>query len=388
MVHHRRITQQNDRALSLFNNSSLLCCMARVLLLQCFRLPVINREPILRTSSTFFQVACFMFNRARNLMVEAPRPIKYRWSGLTALLHFHGGPGNLYNAIGVTVQQLEIFAHHFLGTLPLALGNHKGRISPVDAMAVTWYRLATSSSISLLERALGMPQPKISAILTKVTRHLSAKFFPMLSRPAWLHNRRFVYNARIQHAGCRLAPIIGFIDGTRIEICRDQDFQDRYYSGYSKNHCLVYISICFPDGTACIRGPTNGCHNDLGALDILGLNDEGIRNEITTDAFVLGGDGIFQSREQIETATDPTLSADVRHQFVKCRQSVEWSFQYIYSLFPFLRKWYTLRMRRGTAADKYNAACVLSQAMNTIKPNQISQYFGLLPPNLHEIFPL
>ena len=60
-----------------------------------------------------------------------------------------------------------------------------------------------------------------------------------------------------------------------------------------KNHCLVYISICFPDGTACIRGPINGCHNDLGALDILGLNDEGIRNEITTDAFVLGGDGIF-----------------------------------------------------------------------------------------------
>ena len=174
----------------------------------------------------------------------------------------------------------------------------------------------------------------------------------------------------------------------QIEICRDQDFQDRYYSGYTKNHCLVYISICFPDGTACIRGPINGCHNDLGALDILGLNDEGIRNEITTDAFVLGGDGIFQSREQIETATDPALSADERHQFVKCRQSVEWSFQYIYSLFPFLRKWYTLRMRYGSAPEKYNAACVLSQAMNTIKPNQISQYFGLLPPNLHEIFPL
>ena len=146
-----------------------------------------------------------------------------------------------------------------------------------------------------------------------------------------------------------------------------------------KNHCLVYISFCFPDGTACFRGPINGCHNDLGALDILGLNDKGIRNEITTDAFVLGGDGIFQSREQIETATDPALSADERHQFVKCRQSVEWSFQYIYSLFPFLRKWYTLRMRHGSAAEKYNTACVLSQAMNTIKPNQISQYFGLLP---------
>ena len=131
-----------------------------------------------------FLVACFMFNRARYLVVEAPHPIRHRWYGLTALLHFHGGPGNLYYAIGVTVQQLKIFARHFLGSLPLALGNHKGTITPVDAMAVTWYRLASSSSISLLERALGMPLPKISAIFSKVTHHFSTKFFPMLSRPA------------------------------------------------------------------------------------------------------------------------------------------------------------------------------------------------------------
>ena len=387
MVHHRRYFRAIERGITLFYDASVLCRMAHALMVQIMSLPDLDWEPFLRVAFAYFNLSCLMTLKAQSLAVDVPRPVSFRWSGLESLLHHFGGAGNFYINMRISVTNLEFFAFFFLGTEPIRLGSHKGSVTPVDAMAVTWYRLITNSAMSKLEPILGMAQTKISMIFTFVTHRLSTKYFPMLSRPAWLQNRRIIYNQKIREAGCTIAPIIGFIDGTRLNICRDGDFQECYYSGYTKTHCLLYISICFPDGTVCVRGPVNGRHNDLGALNIVGLTDDKICDDITTAEFVLGGDGIFQSRLQIETATDPTLSAATRHQFSCCRQCVEWSFKEIYSLFPLLRSWYILRLKRGSVIQKYNAACVLSQAYNTICPNQTSQFYHLHPPSLPEIFP-
>ena len=387
MVHHRRYFRAIDRGITLCYDASILCGLAHSLLIQAMQLPDTDWEPFLRYAFAYFNQSCLMLMRAQSLAIELPRHVTYRWSGLKSLLHSFGGPGNFYNVMKISVTNLKFFAHFFLGTKPIRLSSQKGVVSPEDAMAVTWYRFISNSAMSNLEPMLGMAQTKISTIFTYVTHRLSSKFFPMLSHPAWLQNRRMMYYHKIREAGCTIAPIIGFIDGSRLNKCRDGDFQEYYYSGYTKTHCLLYISICFPDGTICVRGPVNGRHNDLGALNVVGLTDEGIIADITTPGFVLGGDGIFQSRQQIETATDPALSADMRHHFVTCRQCVEWSFKEIYSLFPLLRSWYILRMKRGSVIQKYNAACVLSQAYNTICPNQTSQYFHLHPPLLPELFP-
>ena len=317
------------------------------------------------------------------------RPL-VRMKPLDALISRYGGEQQFASAMNISPQRCAELAHFFLGDRPIVLANRKGSIDPVDAMAITWYRLHNQGTVVEAQLALGCDESKISAVFAQVCYTLSAQFFRFLEQPPWVTEpRRFLYDVSIAEAGCPFSAIIGFIDGVRFDIARPSEGQTEYYTRYTRSHNLLFLAIVFPDGTLSMHGPVVGRHNDLGALVSLGLVGDGLR-AITGDKHFLGGDGIFAQKmlnTPIITMANTERPGAQQQSFSKCRISVEWLFNVLYQLFPALHDWHKLKLFDfNTPAHTIRAASVLALAHNTIERNCISQAFCLLPPPLEELF--
>ena len=71
--------------------------------------------------------------------------------GLAALTrHFHNADG-FRLSMGISVEHLIMLAERFIGTEPIELPYKYGKISPHDALAVSWYRLRNEGPLYCME---------------------------------------------------------------------------------------------------------------------------------------------------------------------------------------------------------------------------------------------
>ena len=278
----------------------------------------------------------------------------------------------------------------FLGEDHITLEDKKGTVSTGDAMAVVWYRLHNQSTLREAQNVLGYDESKLSAILKQAFFRISG-FFAHLERPRWITDgRRDFYRASLAERNIPEPTVIGFIDGVRFDIARPKHNQVVHYSGYTKTHNLLFLAITFPDGSQSVRGPVEGCRNDLGAMAAVGWRDRQSLQEITGEFYTIGGDGIFSCYQHtlpIVTGSEVWTGEQVRR-FAACRESVEWSFNTLYQLFPVLRDWTKFRLLQTYPQYMIKTAFVLAQAYNTMYPGIVSTHFSLPPPTLVELFPV
>ena len=392
MSRYRRTSREaHARLLKLYESISLF---ERARLLQLYALA----DPSVACDETITEARTEIFERAVQLykssvaspLDQAVRPHR-RMKGLQALVEWYGGEGGFMTGMGITPEQCMNLGRFFLGEENITLQDRKGAVTSADAMAVMWYRLRNQCTLFDAQNALGYDESKMSTILKEVTFRISG-YMECLEHPKWLtEEKRIAYSASISANMCPVPLVIGFIDGFRFDVSRPKENQAAHYSGLTKSHNLLFLAISFPDGTLCVRGPVEGCRNELDALSSVGWHDKTGFQEITQGAFLLGGSTIFEccqgSLPIVTNAGHGTWSDAQANNFSLCSKSVELSLNTLYQLFPLLREWTKFRLCQTYPLYVIKTAFVLAQAHNCLFHNIISNRYKLPPPPLQVIFP-
>ena len=250
MSTYKKVARDADeRLLELFDVITLL---ERARLLQLYTLASHNVAFDLTIAQTRAELYEYAMQKYRAVLESAEiRAIRPRGhlKGLDALISWYGGEERFLAGMGLTPEQCARLGHFFLGEDDIALPGSKGAVSPVDAMAVVWYRLRNQNTLREAQIVLGYDESKLSIIL-KQAYFLISDFFAYLERPRWItHERRRMYQEALVQHNMPDYTVIGFIDGIRFDIARPKENQVAHYSGYTKSHNLLFLAITFPDGT-------------------------------------------------------------------------------------------------------------------------------------------
>ncbi len=194
------------------------------------------------------------------------------------------------------------------------------------------------------------------------------------------------YSNHIDQRGSAYDNIIGFIDGTRIRICRPTSGQESAYSGYKRAHCLLFQAVMFPDGIiGHVYGPTTGRHHDQFLLTKSGLQ------QALTEAvpgYKIYGDSGYRTFGGVISAKRITLTQLERQRnrdMSTIRISVEWGFAALHRLFNRFRKPSSLQIYRSSVGQEFKVALFLLNVRTCLDGrNQICDYFKLAPPSLEE----
>lgn len=192
------------------------------------------------------------------------------------------------------------------------------------------------------------------------------------------------YSSCFSRLGISYSRLFGFIDGKICKICRPVTNQRIYYSGHKRCHCLRFQNVTTPDGfISSFYGPLPGCFNDINIL-----HESGLREilEIKSGRYHLYGDAIYASQgpKFITAFTPPEnkLQEEINTMLNSLRTEVEHSFAVIanqFSDYDFSR---LQKVRLSPIIIEMPIMVLLSNCMNTFRPNQISQRCGLNPCSL------
>lgn len=169
------------------------------------------------------------------------------------------------------------------------------------------------------------------------------------------------------------------------------------YNGHKRKHALKYQAVVSPDGIfAYLWGPVNGCQHDKHMLDLSGLMSflESHMNDANGSPYCLYGDPAYGQSEHLCTPFAPGVDGELNEQMKKfnksmsrCRVTVEWCLKELTSKWAFVdmtRQQKTLLSPVGT---QYRVCVLLSNFHSCLNGgNQISQFFGVAPPSLDNIF--
>ena len=210
-----------------------------------------------------------------------------------------------------------------------------------------------------------------------------------------IHEHLQEFSTFISQKGAPLDCIVGFMDGTARAISRPSQFQQAFYSGYYKMHCLKFQSIAFPNGMIYLNGPFVGCKNDLFMLRESRIREElyekGKLNLNGKDHYIYCDSGYVDNEFILTGFSKQQLINDKgREEFNRkmssCREVVEWGFGKIITLFAFLDFNKNLKLLSQPVADYYFVGLFLSNCHTCIYGSQINNYFNSDPPTLEEVF--
>lgn len=193
------------------------------------------------------------------------------------------------------------------------------------------------------------------------------------------------------------AAIVGFIDGTSLPIAkpggRDR-IQRSLYNGHDGEHVLKCQGVVWPDGLCFMYGPCQGTSHDMTLLAGSDLNDrlhpvwEPLRQAGERWPFIYG-DVAYQDREHIMRPFHGAYLNDDQLYFNDVmkggRVSVEHYFGVMKKLWKILEMDSTqMRLALSPIQPLIRCAALLTNCHNCLYPNQISQAFGVAPPELEE----
>ncbi len=234
---------------------------------------------------------------------------------------------------------------------------------------------------------VGYEEGKLSDIIQTSAQYIYWHWRHVVERPGWLtESRKEMYARVITEAGCPDATIIGFLDGTHRGVARPRFYQRIVYNGWKHGHSLLFIAVCFPDGTFLLRGPVSGRQNDLFALRETGLW-EYLSNSL--GGYAVGGDGIFPTLEWLHSKKlfmDGLLDEQDSTAYSSVRICVEWLFGIWTQNFRFFMLEEAQQLGRTYPALHYNVGAILGLALNVTYGNKIADFFSCATPTLETVF--
>jgi DDE superfamily endonuclease len=140
-------------------------------------------------------------------------------------------------------------------------------IDQLEETSIVQRRVATPCRWVEVHEEFGKHSSALTEILYHALELFHSKFSPLVH--VWRENivreRAAYYRKCVTEIGAVLPHVVGFIDGTSLEIARQKGNAQRgTYSGHKRRNCITFQEISAPDG--CILhlfGPTEGRRHDM-----------------------------------------------------------------------------------------------------------------------------
>lgn len=160
-----------------------------------------------------------------------------------------------------------------------------------------------------MEHILGMRASEIYEVFwTVVNSFVEAnKHLPDTFRSSLVFRRAAMYAMAIHNAGSPLDNCVGFIDCTKIQMCRPggpEANQRTCYSGHKRFHCLIFQTVTTPGGLIFyLYGPLVGRMHNITLYQISGL-DDGLGDGLNVDGvrYCVYGDAAYMIRPWLQTS--------------------------------------------------------------------------------------
>ena len=268
--------------------------------------------------------------------------------------------------------------------------------NPLIATCVILRRLAAPARWSDLEELFGKHASQLSEIFWEGLECLLNAREHLLTGPIcpnFMGTRLAGYANAINRISNTLPNCVGFIDGTVIGIARPKGNLAQWvvYNGHKRKHALKYQAVNTPDGMIVhLHGPIEGRRHDWtlyirSGLDEMFLKCWFIKGELSICIY---GDSGYNARwfmeVQFQGATLTAAQKAFNSAMSGVRISVEWVFKepkMYFATVDFKRK---MKIFESPIGMLYTGSMLLSNFRNCLYPNQISQYFGVVPPSLEE----
>lgn len=192
---------------------------------------------------------------------------------------------------------------------------------------------------------------------------------------------------KITECGSAMQNICGFIDGTARRICQPSKNQGPFYSGYYGFHCIKFQSVMFPNGIiGILNGPFIGRRHDSGMV-----HESGIISKLTPllsingQQYYLYGDPGYQQSQLMFTPYSRLSNLNMQQQqfnkkMSRVRESVEWGFGKIASIFAFLDFHKNLKLFLQPVAEYYKVGSILANVHTCYYGSEVSDFFALESP--------
>lgn len=271
--------------------------------------------------------------------------------------------------------------------------------SPVQATCVFLHRLGAPIRLKEMEKTYGLFESQLSEVFWELVELFVNKFqYTLELRTQLIHTRAQMYAEAISEQGSPLDSVFGFIDCTKIRMCRPGGpplNQRSVYSGHKRMHCLIYQTLSTPDGLMfALYGPEVGRRHDLTLYYNSGW-DEVLEQSLFINGrqFYIYGDKAYLLRPWmqrpfilVENGSD---EAWVNHEMSRVRIIVEHNYKDVKQFWitqDFARN---LKVRQCPIAYLYKASAILTNFRVCLyKSGQTISRFLLDPPTLDEFLQL
>lgn len=262
-----------------------------------------------------------------------------------------------------------------------------------EGLAILLRRFVYPNRLSDVADDMGRGEAEISLIVNHTVEFLDRRWgylFKQIDQPWLTHDRLESYCDAVLEQTNLYDNVWGFIDGTVRPMCRPIHGQRLFYNGHKRVHSLKFQCISCPDGMIPhLFGPVEGKKHDSSVLDESGLlrqlNASMRRN--ATSVYSVYGDPAYPSRPQILSPyRNPVNQGQRDHNKAMSgvRQSVEWCFGNISTLFAFLDFKKNMKVLLSPIGVYYRIGALLANCHNCLHRNEISQKFNIQPPQLEE----
>lgn len=269
------------------------------------------------------------------------------------------------------------------------------RLDPLTATCIMLHKLGSSARWADLELKYGKHRSQMSEVMWEVVSLFIEKFgYALEMRGQFLKSRAKDYAKAIRDAGAPLDRCVGFIDCTRIRMCRPgghNSYQRAVYSGHKRVHCLIYQTVTTPDGLMfSLYGPMEGRRHDMTLLRESNWNE--VLSQclfIDGEWFYIYGDAAYLLRPWMQRPYTRGVCSATEELFNKkmseVRVCVEHNYKDLKQLWTsqdFPRK---IKIRQTPIAMLYKAAALLTNFRVCLyEGGQINAYFECIAPSLDE----
>ncbi|KAF0742647.1 hypothetical protein Ae201684_002350 [Aphanomyces euteiches] len=255
------------------------------------------------------------------------------------------------------------------------------KVDSLEAIAMTCRSLAEPSRLFTVANEFGRSTEACSRVVQTTVRHIYTNFADIIFfQDELMSSRSQMYaNSVKDKCGLSVMNCIGFIDGTKQYISRpsprenaptNENLQRAAYNGHPRRHCLNWQGITAPDGIGVgMYGPVEELMKSYKTI-------------VFTVIRLMDVNSAYRVHSEMPGSPEAAFNAVMS----SVRESVEWSFHIIKSLWGYVSVDKKMKVRNSPVGMFWLVAALLTNCNSCLKPqgNQISMYFGLRPPTLEE----
>ena len=270
------------------------------------------------------------------------------------------------------------------------------KCSPLTATCILLRRLAYPCRWVDLEIVFGMHSPTLSEVFWEAIESLYQRRSHLLTtfRSQLLANKAVEYASVIAARGAPLENCVGFIDCTKVQMCRPGGTSTNkrsVYSCHKRFHCLLYQTITTPDGLVFhLYRPVEGRRHDM-TLYRRSTMEELLQNSLWTGGkqYCIYGDAAYSLRPWLQVGFPNTFANDQEklHNtgMSAVREAVEWNYKEIKLYFTSQDMKRKIKCLEAPIALIYICANLLVNFKSCLgRKGQIECWFDCTPPSLEE----